>query len=88
MGTLILVILTWMRGWRRAIAVAVSVTTVSTTRKGSTASAASQASTGTSGSPSLPLTPANVSQKPFTGKMLLKWEGVKGKVTSSCPYLE
>lgn len=88
MGMPTLVILTWMRGWRRAIAVVASVTTVSTTRRGSTASAASWASTATSGSPSLPQTPANVSQWPCTSEGLLKWESVKWKVRSPCPSLQ
>lgn len=88
MGMPTLVTSTWMRGWRRAIAVAASVTTASTTRRGSTASAASWASTATSGSPSLPQTPANVSQWPCTREGLLKWERVKRKLRSSCPSLE
>lgn len=88
MGTPTLVILTWLRGWRRAIAAAASVTTASTTRKGSTASAASWASTATSGGPSLPQTPANVSQQPRTTEGLLKGEIVKPKVRSSCRSLE
>lgn len=74
-GTPTLVTLTWMRGWRRAIAAAASATAASTTPRGSTASAASWASTGTSGSPSLPQTPANVSQRPATACFL------KGKVS-------
>lgn len=84
-GMLTLVILTWMRGWHQAIAVAASATTVSTTQKDSTVSAASRASTGTSGSHSLPRTPANVSQQPFTSKVLLKWEGDKGKTFLPLP---
>lgn len=81
------VTLTWMRGWRRATAVVVSATTVSTTQRDSTASAASQASTETCESPSLPQMLANVSQQPLTDVRLLLSRRLS-KVRSSCSDLE
>lgn len=59
MGMLTCVILTWMHGWPRGIAVVESVITVNTTLKGSIASVASQASTEISEGLSLSQMPAN-----------------------------